>query len=154
MCQFSWENLNGEGFQNGIPQLLPEMRQSTLPAQDSTTSFPLHMQTRSQSQRKQQHNGKCWWGCDLCCSQDGYPKEEIIYMWKRSSVEVGDTRSWRLYQFSFIGLRNTTEVVPTTSGRWSHFNSLSACVIKAPIQCWSQCSTCRVTGTHNYQSLG
>uniref|UniRef100_A0A8D2IZ33 Gamma-aminobutyric acid type A receptor gamma2 subunit n=1 Tax=Varanus komodoensis TaxID=61221 RepID=A0A8D2IZ33_VARKO len=42
--------------------------------------------------------------------------EEIIYMWKRSSVEVGDTRSWRLYQFSFIGLRNTTEVVPTTSG--------------------------------------
>uniref|UniRef100_A0A670YJR5 Gamma-aminobutyric acid type A receptor subunit gamma2 n=1 Tax=Pseudonaja textilis TaxID=8673 RepID=A0A670YJR5_PSETE len=46
----------------------------------------------------------------------GYPKEEIIYMWKRSSVEVGDTRSWRLYQFSFIGLRNTTEVVPTRSG--------------------------------------
>ncbi|KAH0629668.1 hypothetical protein JD844_011911 [Phrynosoma platyrhinos] len=55
--------------------------------------------------------------CPLAFSSYGYPKEEIIYMWKRSSVEVGDTRSWRLYQFSFVGLRNTTEVVPTTSGR-------------------------------------
>uniref|UniRef100_A0A8C6X2K6 Gamma-aminobutyric acid receptor subunit gamma-3 n=1 Tax=Naja naja TaxID=35670 RepID=A0A8C6X2K6_NAJNA len=54
--------------------------------------------------------------CPLAFSSYGYPKEEIIYMWKRSSVEVGDTRSWRLYQFSFIGLRNTTEVVPTRSG--------------------------------------
>ncbi|ETE65226.1 Gamma-aminobutyric acid receptor subunit gamma-2, partial [Ophiophagus hannah] len=53
--------------------------------------------------------------CPLAFSSYGYPKEEIIYMWKRSSVEVGDTRSWRLYQFSFIGLRNTTEVVPTRS---------------------------------------
>jgi hypothetical protein len=48
---------------------------------------------------------------------DGYPREEIVYQWKRSSVEVGDTRSWRLYQFSFVGLRNTTEVVKTTSGK-------------------------------------
>ncbi|XP_040297960.1 gamma-aminobutyric acid receptor subunit gamma-2 isoform X3 [Bufo bufo] len=50
------------------------------------------------------------------CIEDGYPKEEIIYQWKRSSVEVGDVRSWRLYQFSFVGLRNTTEEVKTTSG--------------------------------------
>lgn len=49
---------------------------------------------------------------------DGYPREEIVYQWKRSSVEVGDTRSWRLYQFSFVGLRNTTEVVKTTSGKF------------------------------------
>lgn len=47
---------------------------------------------------------------------DGYPKEEIVYKWKRSSVEVGDIRSWRLYQFSFVGLRNTSEVVKTVSG--------------------------------------
>uniref|UniRef100_A0A4W4DUS7 Gamma-aminobutyric acid (GABA) A receptor, gamma 2 n=1 Tax=Electrophorus electricus TaxID=8005 RepID=A0A4W4DUS7_ELEEL len=46
----------------------------------------------------------------------GYPKEEIIYKWKRSSVEVGDIRSWRLYQFSFVGLRNTSEIVRTVSG--------------------------------------
>uniref|UniRef100_A0A7N4PUE4 Gamma-aminobutyric acid receptor subunit gamma-2 n=1 Tax=Sarcophilus harrisii TaxID=9305 RepID=A0A7N4PUE4_SARHA len=54
--------------------------------------------------------------CPLEFSSYGYPQEEIVYQWKRSSVEVGDTRSWRLYQFSFVGLRNTTEVVKTTSG--------------------------------------
>ncbi|KAI4584517.1 hypothetical protein MJG53_007796 [Ovis ammon polii x Ovis aries] len=54
--------------------------------------------------------------CPLEFSSYGYPREEIVYQWKRSSVEVGDTRSWRLYQFSFVGLRNTTEVVKTTSG--------------------------------------
>ncbi|TNN41063.1 Striatin [Liparis tanakae] len=47
---------------------------------------------------------------------DGYPREEIVYKWKRSSVEVGDIRSWRLYQFSFVGLRNTSEIVRTVSG--------------------------------------
>ncbi|XP_063460766.1 gamma-aminobutyric acid receptor subunit gamma-2 isoform X5 [Pan paniscus] len=55
--------------------------------------------------------------CPLEFSSYGYPREEIVYQWKRSSVEVGDTRSWRLYQFSFVGLRNTTEVVKTTSER-------------------------------------
>lgn len=57
------------------------------------------------------------------CSSDGYPKEEIVYKWKRSSVEVGDIRSWRLYQFSFVGLRNTSEVVRTVSGRKMFFFS-------------------------------
>lgn len=58
----------------------------------------------------------------LSCS-DGYPREEIVYKWKRSSVEVGDIRSWRLYQFSFVGLRNTSEIVRTVSGKktlWSN----------------------------------
>ncbi|XP_005870638.1 PREDICTED: gamma-aminobutyric acid receptor subunit gamma-2 isoform X1 [Myotis davidii] len=54
--------------------------------------------------------------CPLEFSSYGYPREEIVYQWKRNSVEVGDTRSWRLYQFSFVGLRNTTDVVKTTSG--------------------------------------
>ncbi|KAJ8266821.1 hypothetical protein GJAV_G00135060 [Gymnothorax javanicus] len=54
--------------------------------------------------------------CPLEFSSYGYPKEEIIYKWKRSSVEVGDIRSWRLYQFSFVGLRNTSEIVKTVSG--------------------------------------
>lgn len=56
-------------------------------------------------------------------SSDGYPREEIVYKWKRSSVEVGDIRSWRLYQFSFVGLRNTSEIVRTVSGR----TSMSSC---------------------------
>ncbi|KAF3705617.1 Gamma-aminobutyric acid receptor subunit gamma-2 GABA(A) receptor subunit gamma-2 Precursor [Channa argus] len=53
--------------------------------------------------------------CPLEFSSYGYPREEIVYKWKRSSVEVGDIRSWRLYQFSFVGLRNTSEVVSTVS---------------------------------------
>ncbi|TWW75141.1 Gamma-aminobutyric acid receptor subunit gamma-2 GABA(A) receptor subunit gamma-2 [Takifugu flavidus] len=55
--------------------------------------------------------------CPLEFSSYGYPREEIVYKWKRSSVEVGDIRSWRLYQFSFVGLRNTSEVVRTVSGK-------------------------------------
>ncbi|KAK3523646.1 hypothetical protein QTP70_006308 [Hemibagrus guttatus] len=54
--------------------------------------------------------------CPLEFSSYGYPKEEIIYKWKRSSVEVGDIRSWRLYQFSFVGLRNISAVISTFSG--------------------------------------
>uniref|UniRef100_A0A4W3IJC7 Gamma-aminobutyric acid type A receptor subunit gamma2 n=1 Tax=Callorhinchus milii TaxID=7868 RepID=A0A4W3IJC7_CALMI len=54
--------------------------------------------------------------CPLEFSSYGYPKDEIVYQWKHSSVEVGDTRSWRLYQFAFLGLRNTTEFITTTSG--------------------------------------
>lgn len=64
------------------------------------------------------------------CFADGYPKEEIVYKWKRSSVEVGDIRSWRLYQFSFVGLRNTTEVVRTVSGKISDLLCIcNPCVI-------------------------
>jgi len=53
---------------------------------------------------------------------DGYPREEIVYKWKRSSVEVGDIRSWRLYQFSFVGLRNTSEIVRTVSGKTAAYS--------------------------------
>ena len=51
---------------------------------------------------------------------DGYPKNEIMYRWQRSSVEVADQRYWRLYQFAFVGLRNTTEVAHTQSGETIH----------------------------------
>lgn len=46
-----------------------------------------------------------------------------MYKWKRSSVEVGDIRSWRLYQFSFVGLRNTSEIVRTVSGKTAFLNA-------------------------------
>ncbi|KAG9339840.1 hypothetical protein JZ751_022342 [Albula glossodonta] len=42
-------------------------------------------------------------------SHDGYPKNEILYRWQRRSVEVADQRYWRLYQFAFVGLRNTSD---------------------------------------------
>lgn len=32
-------------------------------------------------------------------------------------MEAADQKSWRLYQFDFMGLRNTTEIVTTSAGR-------------------------------------
>lgn len=49
-------------------------------------------------------------------SADGYPKNEIMYRWQRRAVEVADQRYWRLYQFAFVGLRNTSDVAHTQSG--------------------------------------
>lgn len=55
----------------------------------------------------------------LCCVifVDGYPKNEIMYRWQRRAVEVADQRYWRLYQFAFVGLRNTSDVAHTQSGK-------------------------------------
>lgn len=50
-------------------------------------------------------------------SLDGYPKNEILYRWQKRSVEVADQRYWRLYQFAFVGLRNTSDVAHTQSGK-------------------------------------
>ncbi|POI35886.1 hypothetical protein CIB84_000365 [Bambusicola thoracicus] len=50
--------------------------------------------------------------------QDGYPREEIVYRWRRYSIEVSDQRTWRLYQFDFTGLRNTSEVLRTGAGEY------------------------------------
>ncbi|XP_040589199.1 gamma-aminobutyric acid receptor subunit gamma-3 isoform X1 [Mesocricetus auratus] len=54
--------------------------------------------------------------CPLTFSSYGYPKEEMIYRWRKNSVEAADQKSWRLYQFDFMGLRNTTEIVTTSAG--------------------------------------
>lgn len=47
---------------------------------------------------------------------DGYPRDEMIYKWRKNSVEAADQKSWRLYQFDFMGLRNTTDIIKTTAG--------------------------------------
>lgn len=52
----------------------------------------------------------------LGLSTDGYPKNEITYRWQRRAVEVADQRYWRLYQFAFVGMRNTTDEAHTQSG--------------------------------------
>lgn len=57
-----------------------------------------------------------WCVCVACVSVDGYPKNEIMYRWQRRAVEVADQRYWRLYQFAFVGLRNTSDVAHTQSG--------------------------------------
>ncbi|NXS53207.1 GBRG4 protein, partial [Brachypteracias leptosomus] len=54
--------------------------------------------------------------CPLVFSSYGYPREEIVYRWRRYSIEVSDQRTWRLYQFDFTGLRNTSEVLRTGAG--------------------------------------
>uniref|UniRef100_A0A671PM85 Gamma-aminobutyric acid receptor subunit gamma-3 n=1 Tax=Sinocyclocheilus anshuiensis TaxID=1608454 RepID=A0A671PM85_9TELE len=56
--------------------------------------------------------------CPLEFSSYGYPKNEIQYRWQRRSVEVADQRYWRLYQFAFVGLRNTSDVAHTQSGEY------------------------------------
>ncbi|NXL70578.1 GBRG4 protein, partial [Leptocoma aspasia] len=56
--------------------------------------------------------------CPLVFSSYGYPREEIIYRWRRYSIEVSDQRTWRLYQFDFTGLRNTSEVLRTGAGEY------------------------------------
>lgn len=48
---------------------------------------------------------------------DGYPRDEMIYKWRKNSVEAADQKSWRLYQFDFMGLRNTTDIIQTAAGR-------------------------------------
>ncbi|XP_072788375.1 gamma-aminobutyric acid receptor subunit gamma-3 isoform X3 [Taeniopygia guttata] len=53
--------------------------------------------------------------CPLIFSSYGYPKEEMIYRWRKNSVEAADQKSWRLYQFDFMGLRNTSEIVKTSA---------------------------------------
>ncbi|KAG7269713.1 hypothetical protein CRUP_026905 [Coryphaenoides rupestris] len=47
---------------------------------------------------------------------NGYPRDEIVYKWRRNSVETSDQKYWRLYQFDFMGLRNTTDILKTTAG--------------------------------------
>uniref|UniRef100_A0A3Q0SJX0 Gamma-aminobutyric acid type A receptor subunit gamma3 n=1 Tax=Amphilophus citrinellus TaxID=61819 RepID=A0A3Q0SJX0_AMPCI len=54
--------------------------------------------------------------CPLVFSSYGYPRDEIVYKWKRNSVETSDQKYWRLYQFDFMGLRNTTDLLTTTAG--------------------------------------
>ncbi|EPY73063.1 gamma-aminobutyric acid (GABA-A) receptor, subunit gamma 2 isoform 2 isoform 3-like protein [Camelus ferus] len=39
--------------------------------------------------------------CPLEFSSYGYPREEIVYQWKRSSVEVGDTRLFLCVRYRF-----------------------------------------------------
>uniref|UniRef100_A0A8C2HY76 Gamma-aminobutyric acid type A receptor gamma3 subunit n=1 Tax=Cyprinus carpio TaxID=7962 RepID=A0A8C2HY76_CYPCA len=52
--------------------------------------------------------------CPLIFSSYGYPRDEMIYKWRKNSVQAADQKSWRLYQFDFMGLRNTTDIIKTT----------------------------------------
>ncbi|XP_036406593.1 gamma-aminobutyric acid receptor subunit gamma-1-like [Megalops cyprinoides] len=81
--------------------------------------------------------------CPLEFSSYGYPKNEILYRWQRRSVEVADQRYWRLYQFAFVGLRNSSDVARTQSGEYvvmSVFFDLSRRMGYFTIQTYIPCS--------------
>ncbi|XP_063068005.1 gamma-aminobutyric acid receptor subunit gamma-3-like [Engraulis encrasicolus] len=54
--------------------------------------------------------------CPLSFSSYGFPRDEVIYKWRKNSIELADQKSWRLYQFDFTGLRNATDIMKTTAG--------------------------------------
>ncbi|XP_068448975.1 gamma-aminobutyric acid receptor subunit gamma-3 [Clinocottus analis] len=57
--------------------------------------------------------------CPLIFSSYGYPREELLYRWRRNSLEAADPKSWRLYQFDFMGLRNATGAIRTSAGDYA-----------------------------------
>ncbi|XP_023679683.1 gamma-aminobutyric acid receptor subunit gamma-3 isoform X6 [Paramormyrops kingsleyae] len=57
--------------------------------------------------------------CPLIFSSYGYPQDEMVYKWRKNSVEAADQKSWRLYQFDFMGLRNTTDIMKTSAELFS-----------------------------------
>uniref|UniRef100_A0A8C2HYN5 Gamma-aminobutyric acid type A receptor gamma3 subunit n=1 Tax=Cyprinus carpio TaxID=7962 RepID=A0A8C2HYN5_CYPCA len=59
--------------------------------------------------------------CPLIFSSYGYPRDEMIYKWRKNSVQAADQKSWRLYQFDFMGLRNTTDIIKTTGNYYYHY---------------------------------
>uniref|UniRef100_A0A8C2HME0 Gamma-aminobutyric acid type A receptor gamma3 subunit n=1 Tax=Cyprinus carpio TaxID=7962 RepID=A0A8C2HME0_CYPCA len=67
--------------------------------------------------------------CPLIFSSYGYPRDEMIYKWRKNSVQAADQKSWRLYQFDFMGLRNTTDIIKTTAGNIFLFYFFCSCIV-------------------------
>ncbi|XP_048454064.1 gamma-aminobutyric acid receptor subunit gamma-3 [Rhincodon typus] len=57
--------------------------------------------------------------CPLIFSSYGHPSSQLIVAWKRDSVEVHNLQHWHsISQFSYVGFRNTREVVKAESGEY------------------------------------
>uniref|UniRef100_A0A8C6BKD7 Gamma-aminobutyric acid receptor subunit epsilon n=1 Tax=Monodon monoceros TaxID=40151 RepID=A0A8C6BKD7_MONMO len=54
--------------------------------------------------------------CPLSFSSFSYPENEIIYKWENFKLEINESNSWKLFQFDFIGVSNTTETITTVAG--------------------------------------
>nr|XP_033802246.1 gamma-aminobutyric acid receptor subunit gamma-4-like isoform X2 [Geotrypetes seraphini] len=83
---------------------------------DGKVLYTLRLTIEAECQLQLQNFPMDTHSCPLVFSSYGYPKEEIRYRWRPYSVQVADQRSWRLYQFDFTGLRNTSEVLRTGAG--------------------------------------
>lgn len=40
----------------------------------------------------------------------------MIYKWEDFKLEINESNSWKLFQFDFTGLSNTTETISTVAG--------------------------------------
>uniref|UniRef100_G1PBW5 Gamma-aminobutyric acid receptor subunit gamma-3 n=1 Tax=Myotis lucifugus TaxID=59463 RepID=G1PBW5_MYOLU len=83
---------------------------------DGKILYTLRLTINAECQLQLHHFPMDEHSCPLIFSSYGYPKEEMIYRWRKNSVETANQKSWRLYQFDFMGLRNTTEVLTTSAG--------------------------------------
>ncbi|XP_045851521.1 gamma-aminobutyric acid receptor subunit epsilon isoform X2 [Meles meles] len=54
--------------------------------------------------------------CPLSFSSFSYPESEMIYKWEDFKLEINEKNSWKLFQFDFIGVTNTTETISTPAG--------------------------------------
>nr|XP_019566807.1 PREDICTED: gamma-aminobutyric acid receptor subunit epsilon [Rhinolophus sinicus] len=54
--------------------------------------------------------------CPLSFSSFSYPKSEMIYKWEDFKLEINESNSWKLFQFDFTGMSNTTETISTVAG--------------------------------------
>ncbi|XP_036295288.1 gamma-aminobutyric acid receptor subunit gamma-3, partial [Pipistrellus kuhlii] len=83
---------------------------------DGKILYTLRLTINAECQLQLHHFPMDEHSCPLIFSSYGYPKEEMIYRWRKNSVETANQKSWRLYQFDFMGHRNTTETLTTPSG--------------------------------------
>uniref|UniRef100_A0A8C3WK34 Gamma-aminobutyric acid receptor subunit epsilon n=1 Tax=Catagonus wagneri TaxID=51154 RepID=A0A8C3WK34_9CETA len=54
--------------------------------------------------------------CPLSFSSFSYPVSDIIYKWDNFTLEINENNSWKLFQFDFTGVSNSTETVATLAG--------------------------------------
>uniref|UniRef100_A0A8C1KFI1 Gamma-aminobutyric acid receptor subunit gamma-3 n=1 Tax=Cyprinus carpio TaxID=7962 RepID=A0A8C1KFI1_CYPCA len=81
---------------------------------DGKILYTLRLTINAECQLQLEGGAKGHW-LMICVITDGYPRDEMIYKWRKNSVQAADQKSWRLYQFDFMGLRNTTDIIKTTA---------------------------------------
>ncbi|XP_032701173.1 gamma-aminobutyric acid receptor subunit epsilon isoform X2 [Lontra canadensis] len=54
--------------------------------------------------------------CPLSFSSFFYPESELIYKWEDFKLKINEKNSWKLFQFDFTGVTNTTETISTPAG--------------------------------------
>uniref|UniRef100_A0A8D0SYQ5 Gamma-aminobutyric acid receptor subunit epsilon n=3 Tax=Sus scrofa TaxID=9823 RepID=A0A8D0SYQ5_PIG len=54
--------------------------------------------------------------CPLSFSSFSYPVSDIIYKWDNFTLEINENNSWKLFQFDFTGVSNSTETIATLAG--------------------------------------